>query len=84
MVTRPEILIGGGTLGRFIFAVKSTLNHVRRLRSLCALNYLEFNRVPFVQGFVSLGYDCAVMDKYIWTIRAPDKAVAMPEKRRRK
>jgi hypothetical protein len=40
------------------------------------LDNFEFNGVPFLQGFVSLGYDCRVVDKDIWTVIAPDEAAA--------
>jgi len=40
------------------------------------LDNFEFNGVSFIQGFVSLAYDCRVVDKYIWTVIAPNEAVA--------
>jgi hypothetical protein len=49
--------------------------HICSLRPLCTLDDFEFNRVPFVQGFVSLAYDCRVMYKYIRTIHASNEAV---------
>src|SRR5258708_2436972 len=54
---------------------RSTPGHICSLRSLSTLDNFEFNRVPFIQGFVSLGYDCCVMYKYIWAVIAPDEAV---------
>jgi hypothetical protein len=45
------------------------------LRSLWTLDNFEFNRVPFVQRFVSLAYDSCVVDKYIWPAIGPDEAV---------
>src|SRR5258707_15002180 len=55
-----------------------TPDHICSLRSsFRTLDNFECNRVPFVQGFVSLANDSRVMDKYIWTIIAPDEAVAL-------
>src|ERR1700730_18743466 len=56
--------------------LRGTLCHICRLRPLWTLDNFEFNRVPFVQGFVSLAYDCRVMDKYIGSTLASDEAVA--------
>src|ERR1700730_6194567 len=56
--------------------IQRTPSHICSLRSFRTLDNFEFNGVPFVQGFVSLAYDCRVMDKDIWTVIAPDEAVA--------
>jgi hypothetical protein len=40
------------------------------------LDNFEVNPVPLVQDFISLAYDSRVVDKYIWTVLAPDKAIA--------
>jgi hypothetical protein len=52
------------------------LGYIASLRSFTTLDDLEFNCVPFVEGFVSVAYDCRVMNKYVWTVVAPDEAVA--------
>ncbi len=52
------------------------LDHITSLGSFTTLDNLECNGVPFIQGFVSLAYDSRVVDKYIWTVIAPDEAVA--------
>jgi hypothetical protein len=49
--------------------------HIRGLRSFRPLDNLEFNRIPFIQGLVTLGYDRRVMDKHIRTSIAPDEAI---------
>jgi hypothetical protein len=51
------------------------LDHIASLRSFRTLDNFEFNRVAFVQGFVSLPCDCCVVDKYIRSVLAPDKSV---------
>jgi len=56
--------------------IKITPDHICSLRPLWTLDNFEFDRVPFVEGFVSLAYDCRVMDKYIWTVLASNEAVA--------
>ncbi len=56
--------------------VSGQLDHVTSLRPLWTLDNFEFNRVPFVQGLVTLADDCRVMDKYVWTVIASDEAVA--------
>ncbi len=63
---------------RNVLDVLGQLDYITSLRSFRALDNLKFNLVPFVQGFVSLAYDCRVMDKYIWTMIASDKAVTSP------
>src|ERR1700730_1244323 len=55
--------------------LRGTLCHICRLRPLWTLDNFEFNRVPFVQGFVSLAYDCRVVDKYVGSILASDETV---------
>jgi hypothetical protein len=40
------------------------------------LDDFEFNRILLVQGFVSLTYDCSVMNKYIRTVIASDETMA--------
>ena len=56
--------------------VLAELDYITSFRSFRTLDNFEFNRIPFVQGFVSLAYDCRVVDKYVWTVIAPDEAVA--------
>src|SRR5258708_26528980 len=56
--------------------IESTPSHICSLRPFGTLDNFEFNGVPFLQGFVSLAYDSGVVDKYIWTVIAPDEAVA--------
>jgi hypothetical protein len=50
--------------------------YICSLRPLWTLDNFELNRISFIQGFVSLACDCRVVDKYIWTVIAPDEAVA--------
>jgi len=60
------------------FSGESTqLHYISSLRPFWTLDNFEFNLVPFIQHFISLAYDCRVMDKYIWTVNAPDEAVAL-------
>src|SRR5258708_7745663 len=68
MVKRAGLLKKGKLLGH-------APGHICSLRSFRTLGNLEFNRVPLVQGFVSLADDCRIVDKYIWTVIAPDKPV---------
>ena len=56
--------------------IESTPSHICSLRSFRTLDNFEFNLVPFILGLIALAYDCRVVDKYIWTIIAPDEAVA--------
>ena len=51
------------------------LRYVTGLRPLGTLDNFEFNRVPFIKNFVALAYDARVVDKYVWTVLAPDEAV---------
>jgi hypothetical protein len=53
------------------------LDHICGLRSFRTLDNFEFNRVPFVKGPISLAYNCRVVDKYVWTVIAPDEAVTL-------
>ena len=55
--------------------IESEPGYICSLRSLWTLDNFEFNRVPFVQGFVSLAYDSRVVDKYIWTVIMPDEVL---------
>jgi len=60
----------------YFFGIGLTqLDYITSLRSFWTLDNCEFNRVPFVQGFVSLAHNCRVVDKYILTAIAPDEAV---------
>src|SRR5438445_10572562 len=44
------------------------LRYIRRLRSLLTLGDFEFHRVAFLQAFVSVRCDRAVVNEYIWPI----------------
>ena len=52
------------------------LGNVCRLWSLLSFGDFELHRVAFLQAFVALGGDGAVMYKNVGTIRAPDEPVA--------
>lgn len=52
------------------------LSDIGCLRTLGTLDNFEFNSVSFIQGFVSLAYDCRVVHKYIWTVIPSNEAVA--------
>ena len=52
------------------------LADVRGLRPLLSFGDFELHRVAFLQAFVSLGCNRAVMNKNVRAIRAPDKAIA--------
>jgi hypothetical protein len=51
------------------------LGHVRRLRAFLAFGNLELHLVAFLQALVSLGGDCAVVNKNIGSIRTPDEPI---------
>src|SRR5712672_4826864 len=52
-------------------------DYVCSLRSLCTLNYLEFDGFPFVQRSESIACDCGVMNKHIWSVVTPDETVPL-------
>src|SRR5271169_2548020 len=54
-----------------------SLAHVRRLRTLLTLGDFELHLVAFLQALVSFGGDCAVVNKYVWPIRATDEPVPL-------
>jgi len=41
------------------------------------LNYLEFNRISFIQRSESIACDCRVMNKHIWSVITPDETVPL-------
>ena len=53
------------------------LSHIRCLRSLLAFGDLELYLITFLQAFIALRADSAVMNKNIRPIRAADKAVTL-------
>jgi len=55
--------------------LRSSLGYVRRLRAFLALGDLELHRVAFLQALVSLRGNCAVVNKYVRSIRAPNEPV---------
>ena len=55
----------------------SRLGDVRRLRTFLALGDLELNLITLLQTFVTLRGNCAVMNKDIRSIRAPDESVSL-------
>ena len=63
---------GGVTSPVFVEPLRY-LNHVTGLRPFWALDNLKLNRIPFVQSFVALAYDCRIMNEHIWTVIAPDE-----------
>ena len=52
-------------------------DYVCSLRSLCTLNYLEFDGFPFVQRSESIACDCRVMNKHIWSVVTSDETVPL-------
>ena len=52
------------------------LGNVRCLRSFLTLSDFEFHWVTFLQALVSLGSNCAVVNKYVRAIRASDEPVS--------
>ena len=56
--------------------LRRSLGYVRRLRAFLALGDFELHRIAFLQAFVSLRGDGAVVNKYIWSIRAPNEPVS--------
>ena len=67
---------GGVTSPVFVEPLRY-LNHVTGLRPFWALDNLKLNRIPFVQSFVALAYDCRIMNEHIWTVIAPDETEAL-------
>src|SRR5665811_2405786 len=55
--------------------LRSSLGYVRCLRAFLALGDLELHRVAFLQALVSLRGNCAVVNKYVRSIRAPNEPV---------
>src|SRR5579862_4007067 len=51
--------------------------YVRSLRPLLTFSDLELYRVSFLQALVALRGDCAVVNKYIRAIRAPDEPISL-------
>jgi hypothetical protein len=51
------------------------LAYVRCLRTLLTFGDFEFHLVAFLQALISLGGNGAVVNKNIWSIRAPDEPV---------
>ena len=52
-----------------------SLDYICRLRAFLAFGDLEFHLITFLQTLVSLRTDRAVMNKYVWSICAPDEPV---------
>src|ERR1700688_4252465 len=57
--------------------VRLEAGHVLRLQALGAFADLEFNRLPFVERFVSVHLNCRKMDKHILAGLALDESVAL-------
>ena len=60
------------TIGRL-----RSLAHVRCLRALLTFGDFELHLIAFLQALVSLGSDCAVVNKYVWPIRTSDEPVPL-------
>src|ERR1700758_152259 len=54
-----------------------SLGHVRSLRAFLTFSDFEFHLVAFLQAFIPLGGNRAVMHKNIRAIRAPDEPVPL-------
>src|SRR6202158_2273611 len=53
------------------------LGYIRGLRSFLTLGNFELYRIAFLQALVAFGANRAVVDKYVWPIRAPDEPVSL-------
>jgi hypothetical protein len=51
-------------------------NHVGRLRAMCALHKLKFDNITFIQHCTSFPRYRRAMDKDIWAVTTPDKAIS--------
>src|ERR1700719_3519263 len=53
------------------------LGYIRGLRSFLTLGNFELYRIAFLQALVAFGANRAVVDKYVWPIRAADEPVSL-------
>jgi hypothetical protein len=60
--------VGGGV---------SQADHRIGLRTLLALNDVEFNVIALFQRFVAIQLDCRVVNENIWPVVASDESVAL-------
>jgi hypothetical protein len=63
-----------GALQKYLLCL---LLYVGRLRPLWAFYDLKFDRVPFLQGPISIAYYCRVMNENVRTIIPPYKAISL-------
>ena len=75
--TVVELFSCGGSFAITSARLRLQPDYVCSLRSLCTLNYLEFDGFPFVQRSESVACDCGVMNKHIWSVVAPDETVPL-------
>jgi hypothetical protein len=54
-----------------------SLGYVRGLRSFLAFGDFELYLITFLQAFVALRSDRAVMNKYVWPICSSDEPVSL-------
>ena len=47
------------------------------LFSLGALGYLKFDFLAFFQSFIAFSFDCGMVDEYVLTVFAGDKAITL-------
>src|ERR1700687_1303125 len=53
------------------------LGYIRGLRSFLTFGNFELYRIAFLQALVAFGANRAVVDKYVWPIRAADEPVSL-------
>jgi len=75
--TVVELFSCGGSFAITSARLRLQPDYVCSLRSLCTLNYLEFDGFPFVQRSESVACDCGVMNKHIWSVVTPDETVPL-------
>lgn len=66
-----------GVISPVVVELLRCLGYAIGLRPFWTLDNLKLNRIPLVECFVSLAYDCGVMDKYIGTVIPSDETVAL-------
>jgi hypothetical protein len=73
-INAPELqnclgcVVGGGV---------SQADHRIGLRTLLALNDVEFNVIALFQSFVAIQLDCRVVNENIWPVVTSDESVAL-------
>ena len=68
---------GGWVRGKAEIKSGRNFVHIRRLRTLLALDDLEFDIIAFGKTLVALAGDAGIMNEYIRTVIATDEAVSL-------